>query len=106
MFAKEGAKKVAISDIDPDPAYELVGITDKIVLTKNRDQWIDILNKNGLMFSLIQNMEDDLSTPQAVANGNIVDIKHREFGNIKISGFPIQFSDYSAETRTQAPDIG
>jgi crotonobetainyl-CoA:carnitine CoA-transferase CaiB-like acyl-CoA transferase len=84
----------------------LVERFDKVFATKTRSEWITILRGNGLMFGPVQGIEDVLTDPQALSNGYVVDFEHRSLGQVKIPGYPVQFSASQAGTRTSAPALG
>ena len=85
---------------------ELVSLFDKVMLTKNRDEWLEIFNASGLMFSPVQQMEDVMVDVQALENDFVVHYDHPSYGKIKVPGYPIKFSKNSAGMRMQAPYIG
>ena len=58
------------------------------------------------MFGPVQRVEDVLTDPQALNNGYVVDFEHRSLGQVKIPGYPVQFSASHAGTRTSAPALG
>ncbi|MDY6935597.1 MAG: CoA transferase [Spirochaetota bacterium] len=85
---------------------ELVEIFDKVFATKMLDEWMELFVEHGLMFCPIQNFEDVLVDPQALENEYITDFQHPDLGNIKIPGYPVHFSDYSAGMDKTAPTLG
>ncbi len=89
-----------------DNVAELIARFDEAFMTKTRDEWLDIFNNAGLMFSPIQKITDVADDPQAIANNYVVDFDHPDLGTIKVPGYPIDFSEYSAGIRSAAPDIG
>lgn len=84
----------------------LVEIFDRVMLTKDRDEWMAIFENHGLMFTPIQTVKEVLSDPQALANDYIVEFDHPEHGRIKIPGYPAKFSRCSAGTSAPAPGLG
>jgi len=84
----------------------LVDRFDRVFATKTRSEWIPLLRAKGLMFGPVQKIEEVISDPQALSNGYVVDFDHRSLGKVKIPGYPVQFSDYSAGTRSSAPSLG
>lgn len=85
---------------------ELVDHFDKILATKTRDEWMEIFSSHGLMFSPVQNMSDVIMDPQALANNYVVEFEHPALGNMKIPGYPNQFSSLAAGTKSVAPKLG
>jgi crotonobetainyl-CoA:carnitine CoA-transferase CaiB-like acyl-CoA transferase len=85
---------------------ELVAHFDGIFSEKTQAEWIDIFTKAGLMFSPVQEMKRVLEDPQALANNYVVEFDHPGFGKMKMPGYPIDFSTFSAGIRHRAPEIG
>ena len=85
---------------------ELIAHFDHVFSQKSQAEWIDILTKAGLMFSPVQEMKSVLEDPQALANNYVVEFDHPGFGKMKMPGYPIEFSTFSAGIRHRAPEIG
>ena len=85
---------------------ELVAFFDKVFATKTRDEWMDIFQAHGLMFSPVQQIHEVLRDPQALINDYVVDFEHPAFGKVKIPGYPVHFSANRAGTRSVAPTLG
>jgi len=85
---------------------ELVAIFDEVFKQKTQAEWADIFLEAGLMFSPVQKIHDVPEDPQAIANDYVVDFDHPEFGSIKVPGYPIEFSTFSAGIRSAAPKLG
>lgn len=85
---------------------ELTGIFDEIFLKKDRDEWMRIFIKAGLLFAPIQTLADAIKDPQALANDYIVDFEHPHLGEVQIPGYPASFSKNAAGTHRTAPDLG
>jgi len=84
----------------------LVERFDRVFATRTQGEWIAVLREKGLMFGPVQRVEDVLTDPQALNNGYVVDFDHRSLGQVKIPGYPVQFSASHAGTRTSAPALG
>lgn len=87
-------------------AAELVALYDEVFKTKVRDEWLSLFRDNGFMFAPVQELEEVLNDPQALLNGYVTDFLHPVLGNIKIPGFPVNFSASSAGTRSPSPGLG
>ncbi len=85
---------------------ELIAIFDEVFATRNRDEWIEILLANGLMFSPVQTLSEALTDPQTLASRYMVEFEHPEFGKTMIPGYPLHFSACDAGTRMPAPQLG
>jgi crotonobetainyl-CoA:carnitine CoA-transferase CaiB-like acyl-CoA transferase len=87
-------------------AKELVATLDRCFAAKTRDEWVSILNKEGCIFTLIQTPLQVTNDPQALANNYFIEPEHPEWGKIKMTGFPWDFSDTPASWRRPAPGFG
>jgi crotonobetainyl-CoA:carnitine CoA-transferase CaiB-like acyl-CoA transferase len=85
---------------------ELMAIFNEVFLSRTRDEWINMLLPKGLMFAPVQNLDEVLVDPQALANDYVIDFDHPHLGNVKLPGFPIHFSANSAGTHSPAPGLG
>ena len=97
-YADDGARS--------DNSSELMDYFDEVFAAKTRDEWMDIFLARGLMFCSIQHAGEVKNDPQARANDYVVDFEHPTLGKIQIPGYPVQFSECSAGTRTLAPKLG
>jgi len=84
---------------------ELVGIFDRVLATRTRDEWIEIFQKNGLMFTPVQHIGEVLDDPQALANDYVVEFEHPAHGRVKLPGYPARFSAAQAGMRSAAPGL-
>jgi len=85
---------------------ELVAIFDRVLATKTRDEWIDLFQGNGLMFTPVQNIAEVFDDPQALANDYVVEFEHPAHGRVKLPGYPAHFSAAGGGMRTAAPALG
>ena len=84
----------------------LVALLDQIFAARSRDEWLNILAKYDLNASPVHHLSELKDDPQILENDYIVDFEHPRLGKIKIPGYPVQFSNSSAKTRSAAPDLG
>jgi crotonobetainyl-CoA:carnitine CoA-transferase CaiB-like acyl-CoA transferase len=89
-----------------DNSEELISILDRIFVTKPRDKWLEIFAPYDLISCAVNTSLDLERDTQVIENDYIVDFDDPELGKVKIPGFPIQFSQTSAKTRTFAPSLG
>ncbi len=85
---------------------ELVTIFDDVFLQKTQMEWLDVFTKASLMFSPVQDISAVPDDPQALANDYVVDFDYPDLGNIKVPGYPIDFSTFSAGIRSAGPKMG
>ncbi len=87
-------------------ASELVSILDQRFLSRSRDEWIRILTEEGCIFTPVQTPLEVSNDEQAIANNYFVRVPHPEWGEIKMTGFPWDFSETPASWRRKAPGFG
>lgn len=87
-------------------ARELIRILDEKFASKTRQEWFRILAEEGCIFTPIQSPTEVTNDPQALANEYFIEVDHPEWGRIKMTGFPWNFSDTPAAWRKKAPDFG
>ena len=108
---------MGIQNLEHDPRFnsieargkhskELVAILDERFATKTRDEWSEILGKEGCIFTPIQTPMEVSNDPQAWANDYFIRVEHPDWGPIKMTGFPWDFSDTPASWRRKAPEFG
>jgi len=87
-------------------AGELVAILDSRFATKPRDEWMQILKREGCIFTPVQTLTEVANDSQALANHYFVEMDHPEWGKVKMVGFPWDFSETPASCRRRAPQLG
>jgi crotonobetainyl-CoA:carnitine CoA-transferase CaiB-like acyl-CoA transferase len=85
---------------------ELVAIFDGIFAAKTREEWMEILEEHGCIFTPVQNVKEMVEDPQVMANNYLIHIDHPVHGRTKTMGFPWSFSDTPASWRRKAPGLG
>ena len=106
-----------LGDIEHDPAFsdmdartknkeELIAILDQGFAAMTHDEWIDRLKKEGVIYSRLNAISDLTDDPQMLANDYITEWDHPEWGKVKWTGFPIQFSETPMAIRREAPAFG
>lgn len=85
---------------------DLIGIFDEIFLTRDQDEWLERLRAVGMLFMPVNTIGDVLNHPQALENGYLTDFDHPYLGKIRIPGYPVSFSGYTAGPRAAAPELG
>jgi crotonobetainyl-CoA:carnitine CoA-transferase CaiB-like acyl-CoA transferase len=85
---------------------ELIEIFDGVFATRTRDEWMEIFQERGLMFSSVQHISEVTSDPQALANDYVVPFDHPRLGQVNLPGYPVTFSACRAGTTSAAPTFG
>jgi len=110
-------RAVGMPELEDDPKFnsieargehaeELIAIMDMQFITKTREEWFEIFNKEGLIYSPIQSPREVVDDPQALANDYVTWFDHPVLGRTKMVGFPWDFSQTPASVRREAPEFG
>jgi CoA:oxalate CoA-transferase len=87
-------------------AEELVAILDNKFAERTREEWMRILKDEGCIFTPVQTPTEVTKDPQALANNYFIHFEHPDWGKIKMTGFPWDFSETPASCRRKAPGLG
>ena len=84
----------------------LVSIISEIFSTKTLREWMDILDRHGLVNSMAQNVSEITNDPQAEQNDFFAKLDHPNAGKIRLVASPVKFSDTNAGVKGPAPQVG
>lgn len=86
---------------------ELIRILDEVFATKTRQEWMQILGREDLIYSVVNTFNDLAEDPQVIANEYVEDFDHEVLGKVKMVGLPVKLSKTpGVATRTRAPELG
>ncbi|MCG8483406.1 MAG: CoA transferase [Clostridia bacterium] len=85
---------------------ELEKELEEIFITKTTQEWIDVLDNNGIPCGPINNVEDVINNPQIKARNMIVEIEQPTIGNFQIPALPIKFSETPSKIEKPSPFLG
>ncbi len=85
---------------------EFIAFLDQVFITKPRDEWVRILSERDVFCSPVNTAVELTKDPQTIANDYVIDTSHRLFGNIKVPGYPVEFSETPAAPGFTAPKLG
>jgi crotonobetainyl-CoA:carnitine CoA-transferase CaiB-like acyl-CoA transferase len=76
---------------------ELISIIDDVIITKPRNEWLQILDEAisqgaDIVYSILNTISDLPDDPQVTANHYITNFNHPVLGDIKVVGLPYKFS--------------
>ncbi len=71
---------------------ELVAILAAIFISKSREQWLSIFNKNNVPATPVNDLLEALADKQVSSRGLIEDIKHPSIDNLKMIASPFKHS--------------
>jgi CoA:oxalate CoA-transferase len=87
-------------------AGDLVSVFDKKFAERPRDEWLDILRREGCICTPIQTPLEVTNDLQALANDYFVFMNNAGDEKTKMVGFPWDFSETPASCRREAPELG
>jgi len=78
---------------------ELIAILQEVFLTKNSEEWLELLTKADVPCGPVNALDQALADPQVLAREMVVSIEHTLGGKIKQTGNPIKFSSTPPQSR-------
>lgn len=111
-------KAMGIAELEKDPRFntmegrgknarELVQILDEKFASRNRDEWIEHLKKEGCISTPIQTLTEVSQDPQAFANNYFIEVDHPLWKRrVRQVGFPWDFSGTPPAWSKPAPQLG
>ncbi len=75
----------------------------KVFLTKDRDEWVDLLDRNSVCVAPVYNYEETFSDPHVKHHKLVIEVEHPKLGKVKLLNTPYRFSDTPAEVVTAPP---
>jgi crotonobetainyl-CoA:carnitine CoA-transferase CaiB-like acyl-CoA transferase len=77
-----------------------------VVRTRTRQEWYEILDREGIPCGLIKNVAEVCTDPQVLARDMVVELQHPTAGPIKVNGIPIKLSATPGEVKDPPPLLG
>lgn len=86
---------------------ELTTILDDLFASRPREEWMKILREGGdFIYTVVNDLTDLTEDVQALLNDYIIDYEHPLHGPMKVSGYPVQFSENPCAIQRHAPELG
>lgn len=79
---------------------------EKVFLLKTTDEWLDILLPHDIWCSQVNSFKEMVADPQVLHNKMIIDCKHPTVGNVRTTGFPVNFSATPLSIYRPCPLLG
>ena len=83
-----------------------VGIVQDIIGGRNRDEWLELLNRIGVPCAPINTLREALDHPQTAARGMVMQYDHPALGPIKTIAQPVLFDNEPRNIGTPPPMLG
>lgn len=81
-------------------------IVDERIGRNTVDHWIDTLNAAGVPCGRVQDMDTLFRDPQPLSQDMVLSVDHPGRGEVRMTGFPVKFSETPCELRLPAPELG
>jgi crotonobetainyl-CoA:carnitine CoA-transferase CaiB-like acyl-CoA transferase len=88
---------------DVDKQKEMYQALSGFFATKDRDEWVKLLDEADIGVGPVYNFEEIFSDPHFKHRKVLVEIQHPKLGKIKMLNTPFKFSETPAEVRTRPP---
>ncbi len=110
-------RAIGREDLIEDPRFETIesfvenqaflkGIMTETFKTRDKNEWVEILNEEQIPYSPVQNFTEIVNDPQARANGFFESYEHPEHGRIEGVANPINVGKNEKSVRLPAPEFG
>ncbi len=86
-----------------DATYEETG---KIVATKTTAEWLELLGETNVPTMVVNSPDDLLDDPHLKAIDFFPVVEHPTEGQVRMTAFPVTFSETPADVRRMAPRLG
>jgi crotonobetainyl-CoA:carnitine CoA-transferase CaiB-like acyl-CoA transferase len=78
----------------------------KTLMTKNRDEWFDILIKHDVPAGKVNEMDEIFTDPQLLHRKMLLEFEHDKLGKVRQPGIALKLSDTPGGVRSLAPYSG
>jgi len=88
---------------DVDKQKEIYQAFSEVFATRDREEWVKLLDKADISVGPVYNFEEIFSDPHFVHRKVLAEVKHPKLGKIKVLNTPFKFSETPAEVRASPP---
>jgi crotonobetainyl-CoA:carnitine CoA-transferase CaiB-like acyl-CoA transferase len=85
---------------------ELESILAGRFLTRNRDEWLELLEEKDILCGPVSTYEETFSDPQVLRNEMVLEFHHPRAGTVRTVGMPVKFSNTPSTLRLPPPLLG
>ena len=85
---------------------QINALINEVTVRREKAHWIEVLNKAGVPCGLVQNLAEVYADPQVQHQQMAIDVDHPGHGNVRMTGFPMKFTQNPCTVRKPAPDLG
>jgi crotonobetainyl-CoA:carnitine CoA-transferase CaiB-like acyl-CoA transferase len=81
-------------------------LVDDALAHGTQAHWIERLNRAGVPCGKVQSLTEALADDQVAAQDMVLNVPHPGHGTVKMTGFPVKFSQTPLRLRHPVPDLG
>ena len=85
---------------------ELAEAINERTRTRSVDWWIERLNEGGCPCGRVMDVPEVFADPQVLAQDLVLDVPHPGAGTVRVTGFPVKFSETPCAVFRPAPQLG
>lgn len=85
---------------------ELMKILGQSFRKKTTGEWLEILERNDIISGPVETYDNVAASPQALHDQSFISINHPFYGEIKMPGFGLKFSETPARVKSPPPSFG
>lgn len=85
---------------------ELEPLLVEIFKQKSRDEWLNLLDQQGIVVSPVNNIQQAVSDPHVLEREMILAVDHSRLGKVNVVGTPMKFSRTPCRIEKASPDLG
>ena len=85
---------------------EIKALVDAAMASDTQASWIARLNRAGVPCGRVQSLAEVMDDPQIAAQEMVLDVEHPGRGRVRMTGFPVKFSQTPCRIRRPAADLG
>ena len=108
---------LGLQHLDADPRFAgndtrmanrapLRAAIEEVTRTQPQAHWIEVLNAAGVPCGPVLTLDQALTDPQVKHEQVVMDVEHPGRGTVRMTGFPLKFSDTPLRLRRPAPELG
>ncbi|MBI2957485.1 MAG: CoA transferase [Chloroflexi bacterium] len=85
---------------------EVIAALEKVFAEKTKDEWVGILSRHNLLWSVVQTLDEVATDAQVLENGYVVKCPHQQIQNVRGVGPLVRMDKTPLSVREPAPELG
>ena len=99
-------KRFSTTALRTDHHAELEPLLIEIFKEKTRDEWLSLLEQEGIVVSPVNNIQQAVSDPHIMEREMVLAVEHSRLGEVNVVGTPMKFSRTPCQIEKASPDLG